>query len=241
MDEDLESLIQEITQLLGNKQQFVNPVIPASPSANPINSTNNSTNFIPGGTVTIQSPIHGTFYNSGGFSLVSPNPRHPKGHMGVDMRTSAGTPVYAAGPGIISNVGSNSVGGNNLSIQHGNGLSTYYAHLSTVSAQKGDKVDNNSIIGAVGNTGDASVTFPHLHFQVMVNGTPTDPAKYFNIPKYTDVDKSKEKFWTSDQAKQDAQAFNMQKHLENRKIAFSGVVDGIAKLAHHFYKLTKNY
>ena len=66
--------------------------------------------------------------------------------------------------------------GNLLVISHGNGLLTYYMHCNAIYVSAGQKVSRGQNVAAVGTTGNS--TGPHLHFQVMLNGTPVNPANY---------------------------------------------------------------
>lgn len=223
-DGGLSQLIQEVSQLFGKNQKFVNP------SEQDWKST-------PLGDSEIQAPIKGTYHNSGNFSMSATDARHPSGHMGVDMRTAAGTEVYPMAPGVVSNVGTNPKGGNVINIQHANGLRTYYAHLGSVRVHKGDRVDNNTVIGTVGNSGDAKGTWPHLHFQVWQNDQIQNPARYFSIPAYTNVDKSQESWWASPNAKNEAASFNMKQHLADRRIAFTNDVNKLHKIAAAYCEL----
>lgn len=222
-----DQLIQEVAGLFGSRTRYNQPssVSPASPATNFIGSL--------GG---YKAPIHGSWASSGGFTY-QPNATHPTGHMGVDMRAQAGTSVYPLAPGVISNVGTDPKGGNVVNVTHADGVKTYYAHLSTVQVQKGDKVDNNTVLGAVGNTGNASHTFPHLHFQVWKDGQIQDPARFFSVPVYTNMS-SEEKIrgpWLSEQSKEQAQAFNMQQHVSERRVAFTHDVERLFKFANQFY------
>jgi hypothetical protein len=181
---------------------------------------------------------------SGTFSFSATDPNHPKGHMGVDMGCSAGTPCYAFGPGVVNLVGTDPSGGNVVGVQHANGVWSYYAHMSTVKAQKGDKVDTNTIVGSVGNTGNASRGWPHLHFGVKEHGQWVNPAKYISVPPYNpDYGRNPQKYqkmWASEQAKQEASAFNMKSHLADRRVAFSKDIDTICKLSQTYYQLAKS-
>jgi hypothetical protein len=161
--------------------------------------------------------------------------------MGVDMRCQAGTPVYPLAPGVVTNVGTDPAGGNVVNVQHANGIRTYYAHLSAARVQKGDKVDANTVIGLVGETGNAKGTVPHLHFQVWQDGQIQDPAHYFEVPAYTNVSPSERiGDWASEGAKQEAEAFNMQEHVaRGRRLAFSRDVDTLVKAAIIYHGLTK--
>jgi murein DD-endopeptidase MepM/ murein hydrolase activator NlpD len=207
------------------------------------------------------APIHGAWHNLGGFAPSmkryddDPKAAKGRGHFGVDMSAAAGTPVYALTSGTVNTVGTDPMGGNIVGIQHANGLWSYYAHLSTASVQKGDKVDSNTVIGTVGNTGNAGNpndplktqeggrTWPHCHFGIKENGSWVDPAKYITIPAYDPSfakNPSKyQKFWVSEQAKQEAEAFNMKDHISKRRTAFSNHVDGLMKLAFEYARATK--
>ncbi len=98
-------------------------------------------------------------------------------HTGVDMGASEGTPIRAAGAGVVVSAGWNSGGYGNLTIiDHGNGLTTLYAHQSSFGVSADGRVTAGQVIGRVGCTG--SCTGPHLHFEVRVNGTPVNPMGY---------------------------------------------------------------
>lgn len=227
-------LQSEIQSLFSSRQKFNAPQMTPSPSGVGRNIIPSSGGYT--------APIHDEWHSSGGFDPVSVRPNGRKGHLGVDMRAPAGTPVYPLAPGVVSSVGTDPLGGNVVNIQHANGVRSYYAHLSTVKAQKGDKVSTNTIIGTVGNTGNASHTVPHLHFQVWRDNQIQDPAKFFNVPKYTNLtpEEKRRGFWVSEQAKQEAAAFNMKDHLANRRVAFSKDVSSLVKLSSKYCELAIN-
>lgn len=107
--------------------------------------------------------------------------RHPitgetKLHSGQDIGSGTGTPIWAAGKGTVSYVGYESGYGYHICIDHGNGLSTKYAHLSEMLVSVGDEVGKGDLIARMGATG--RVTGPHLHFEVIRNGECVDPADY---------------------------------------------------------------
>ena len=97
-------------------------------------------------------------------------------HKGVDFAASIGTPIYAAAGGTVTSAGYSGKSGNLIIINHGNGLLTYYMHCNTIFVSAGQKVSKGQNIGQVGTTGNS--TGPHLHFQVMSNGTPVNPMNY---------------------------------------------------------------
>lgn len=133
----------------------------------------------------IQCPIKDSWQNAGGFAPGSPSPNHPSGHQGLDMTAPSGTSIYPLTAGIVTSTGTSSIGGNTANIQHANGLRSYYAHMASVSVTKGDKVNNDTVIGTVGNTGNAKGTSPHLHLQIWKDNQLQDPASYFTVPKYS--------------------------------------------------------
>lgn len=102
------------------------------------------------------------------------------GHYGVDLAAPVGTPVGAADAGVVIFAGWNDWGyGNLVVLDHGNGWTTYYGHLSTVGVSCGQFVERGGYIGGVGSTGKSSG--PHLHFEMRYGHTPHDPAGYLPI------------------------------------------------------------
>ncbi len=97
-------------------------------------------------------------------------------HKGIDFAAPTGTPIYAAAAGTVISAGYAGNAGNLLVINHGNGLLTYYMHCSKIYVSAGQTVSKGQNVAAVGTTGNS--TGPHLHFQVMLNGTPVNPANY---------------------------------------------------------------
>lgn len=99
-------------------------------------------------------------------------------HAGIDWAAPEGTPVHAAGDGVVIAVWRGHGGyGNYVEIDHSGSIATAYAHLSgfTRGLQRGSRVRKGEVIGRVGRTGLA--TGPHLHFELHVAGQPVDPLK----------------------------------------------------------------
>ncbi|MFP3646683.1 M23 family metallopeptidase [Paraburkholderia sp. SIMBA_054] len=97
-------------------------------------------------------------------------------HTGVDLSAPFGTPVRAAAEGTITTIGFDRSGyGRYVVLQHSDGYSTWYAHLSSIfsTVRVGLRLSVGQLLGKVGRTGDA--TGPHLHFEVRYNARPTDP------------------------------------------------------------------
>ena len=95
-----------------------------------------------------------------------------RGHTGMDLAVPTGTPVRAALPGTVTVSQYSSSYGYYVMIDHGDGLSTLYAHNSRLVARVGDTVEAGDIVSVSGSTG------PHLHFEVRINGQRTDPRAY---------------------------------------------------------------
>ena len=120
-------------------------------------------------------PVQGQISSSFGMR-VHPTFRTKMMHTGIDIRAPRGTPVRAAGPGEVLYAGWLRGYGQIVIIDHGNNLSSVYAHLSNISAGEGSAVKKGQTIGSVGSTGTA--TGAHLHFEVRANGDARDPMKY---------------------------------------------------------------
>jgi murein DD-endopeptidase MepM/ murein hydrolase activator NlpD len=97
-------------------------------------------------------------------------------HEGIDFGCPFGHPVRAAGPGTVAYAGWEGGYGNLVVIDHGGGITTAYGHNSRLAVKVGETVDRGEIISYVGSTGHS--TGPHIHFEVRVNGEPTDPVAY---------------------------------------------------------------
>jgi murein DD-endopeptidase MepM/ murein hydrolase activator NlpD len=101
-----------------------------------------------------------------------------KFHEGIDFTAAVGTPIYVTGDGVVSEAEYNSGGyGNKITINHGYGYETVYAHLSKIKVKKGQRVKRGEVIGLMGNTGKS--TAPHLHYEVRKSGVPMNPIYFF--------------------------------------------------------------
>ncbi len=122
-------------------------------------------------------PVTGTITSPFGYR---PNPfgGGMEFHQGLDIAAPTGTTVTAAAGGTIISAGWYGGYGNYILIDHGGGMATGYGHLSQIFVSAGQQVQKGQAIGAVGSTGMS--TGPHLHFEVRINGKPTDPAAYLH-------------------------------------------------------------
>ena len=98
------------------------------------------------------------------------------GHTGIDLGGAVGTAIYAYKSGTVTFAGWGSGYGLHIKIDHGNGMTTYYAHCSELFASVGQQVTEGQMIAKIGMTG--YTTGPHLHFEVRLNGVPVNPYPY---------------------------------------------------------------
>jgi murein DD-endopeptidase MepM/ murein hydrolase activator NlpD len=96
-------------------------------------------------------------------------------HTGIDFRDETGTSVRATAAGTVESAGFSGGYGNMVEIDHGNGLSTRYGHLSAIGVVEGQRVEEGSILGRVGSTGRS--TGPHLHYEIRIDGEAVDPSR----------------------------------------------------------------
>ncbi len=126
--------------------------------------------------VPVASPAPGAPLSSPFGARVDPFLGHQAMHSGLDFRAATGTPVLATAGGKVIDAGRNGGYGNMVEIDHGNGMSTRYAHLSRISVKTGDKVTRGTKVGEVGSTGRS--TGPHLHYEVRRHGHAVDPVAF---------------------------------------------------------------
>lgn len=97
-------------------------------------------------------------------------------HTGVDLAAGQGTPIYAIASGTVTAAGYSDAYGYNVTLAHGNGYGSMYAHMTNFTVSVGQSVSQGQVIGYVGSTGWS--TGPHLHFEIYVNGAPVNPMLY---------------------------------------------------------------
>jgi len=123
----------------------------------------------------MKTPIDGAHLTSGFGMRKHPVLGYSKMHKGVDFGAPRGTPIYAAGDGVIARMGPFSTYGNYVRIRHRAGLDTAYAHMKGFKAglHAGSRVKQGEVIGYVGTTGRS--TGPHLHYEILVNNEQVNP------------------------------------------------------------------
>jgi murein DD-endopeptidase MepM/ murein hydrolase activator NlpD len=120
-------------------------------------------------------PVSGPVGSGFGFRT-DPFTGRPALHTGLDFPGDVGSPIMAAAGGVVRSADFHPAYGNLLEIDHGNGLTTRYAHASKFLVKAGDLVKRGQVVAQVGTTGRS--TGPHLHFEVMVEGVLQNPAKF---------------------------------------------------------------
>jgi murein DD-endopeptidase MepM/ murein hydrolase activator NlpD len=122
----------------------------------------------------LRAPLNFSYISS----QFNPKRMHPvlkrvRPHNGIDYYAPTGTPVYAAGAGVVTKAGYSAANGNHVFIKHANGIETKYLHFSKKAVNQGQKVKQGQTIGYVGSTGLA--TGPHLHYEFVLNGVHRNP------------------------------------------------------------------
>jgi len=121
----------------------------------------------------LSSPVEFSRVTSGFSMRFHPILQQWRQHLGVDYGAPTGTAVRNVGDGVVTFAGWQNGYGNVIQIQHANERTTLYGHLSRIDVRVGQRVDQGTVIGAVGATGWA--TGPHLHFELKVKGEHQDP------------------------------------------------------------------
>jgi murein DD-endopeptidase MepM/ murein hydrolase activator NlpD len=127
--------------------------------------------------VPYRKPVVGEVEFTSGFGVRSdPFLGRPAMHTGLDFRAPSGDPVRVTANGKVVSSGWSGGYGRMVEVDHGNGLSTRYGHLSEINVKVGDAVRIGQVIGAVGSTGRS--TGPHLHYETRIDGDAVDPQKF---------------------------------------------------------------
>ena len=127
--------------------------------------------------VPIRRPLAGDVDQTSGFGVrMDPFVRALAMHTGLDMRGNTGDPVRATAAGKVVSAGWSGGYGKMVEIDHGNGLSTRYGHLSAIDVSEGQTIRVGQTVGKVGSTGRS--TGPHLHYETRIDGDPVDPQKF---------------------------------------------------------------
>tara|TARA_B100000287_G_scaffold103612_1_gene95853 strand:- start:2184 stop:3092 length:909 start_codon:yes stop_codon:yes gene_type:complete len=122
-------------------------------------------------------PVKGGFLNSSFGYRKDPIDNEIRFHQGQDITVKSGTPVYAPADGIVKRAYYAGGFGNHIKLDHSNGYTTLFAHLSKIKVKHGQNVNRGDVIGLTGNTGRS--TAPHLHYEIHHYGESKNPLDYF--------------------------------------------------------------
>ena len=127
--------------------------------------------------VPYRKPVIGEVEFTSGFGVRSdPFLGRPAMHTGLDFRAASGDPVRVTANGKVVSAGWSGGYGRMVEVDHGNGLSTRYGHLSEINVKVGETVKIGQVVGLVGSTGRS--TGPHLHYETRIEGEAVDPQKF---------------------------------------------------------------
>src|SRR6516164_4908761 len=137
------------------------------------------------GAVPVRKPIEGELDLQSGFGVrIDPFLGRPAMHTGLDLHGETGDAVRATADGTVTAAGWSGGYGRMVDIEHGNGLSTRYGHLSSIDVRVGQSIRTGQIIGKVGSTGRS--TGPHLHYETRLRGEAIDPQKFLRAGQRLD-------------------------------------------------------
>ena len=129
----------------------------------------------------IANPAPGRVVTSGFGVRRDPLIGKPAFHAGIDFRASIGLPVHATGTGTVSKAGWNGGYGRMVEIDHGDGLTTRFAHLSEIKVTEGQAIEVGQLLGLAGSSGRS--TGPHIHYEIRRDDKPLNPVKFLKAGK----------------------------------------------------------
>jgi murein DD-endopeptidase MepM/ murein hydrolase activator NlpD len=137
------------------------------------------------GTIPVRKPLDGEIDLVSGFGVrADPFTGSPAMHTGIDLHGESGDPVRATADGTVTTAGWSGGYGRMVDVDHGNGLTTRYGHLSSVAVRVGQSIRTGQIIGKVGSTGRS--TGPHLHYETRLRGRVVDPQRFLRAGQWLD-------------------------------------------------------
>jgi murein DD-endopeptidase MepM/ murein hydrolase activator NlpD len=130
-------------------------------------------------TVPLRKPVEGEIDMSSGFGVrIDPFVGRPAMHTGIDFRGETGEDIRVTAAGTVVSAGWSGGYGRMVEVDHGNGFSTRYGHLSEIGVQVGQKLAAGQVIGRMGSTGRS--TGPHLHYETRIDGEAVDPHRFLH-------------------------------------------------------------
>jgi murein DD-endopeptidase MepM/ murein hydrolase activator NlpD len=129
------------------------------------------------GRVPLRKPVDGDIDASSDFGMrINPFLNRPAVHTGIDFRGDTGEPIRVTASGTVMSAGWSGGYGRMVEVDHGNGLSTRYGHLSEIDVKIGQSLKAGRPVGRLGSTGRS--TGPHLHYETRLDGEAVDPHKF---------------------------------------------------------------
>ena len=151
--------------------------VPPTTSPKPTGGSAGGSNIVAG--ITWLVPCSYTRYSSPFGYRVHPVYKDWRFHYGVDLAAPSGTPIIATRSGVVATAKFSSSAGYYVTVDHQDGFSSQYMHMTHYIVSEGDSVSAGQVIGYVGSTGTS--TGPHLHFSILYNGSHVNPANYIKI------------------------------------------------------------
>ena len=165
----------------------------------------------------MKTPLNGARLSSGFGNRKHPILGFTKMHKGVDFAAPLGTPIFAAGDGIIEYSGWNGFFGKYIRIKHNGTFKTAYAHLSKIYKKRGTRIKQGDIIGTLGSTGRS--TGPHLHYEILVHGKQVNPLR-IKLPSGKHIPRNELENFYKKQEIINNKIFAMRNKTKNNELAY---------------------
>ena len=165
----------------------------------------------------MKTPLNGARLSSGFGNRKHPILGFTKMHRGVDFAAPIGTPIFAAGDGIIEYSGWNGAYGKYIRIKHNGTFKTAYAHLSKIYKKRGTRIKQGDIIGTLGSTGRS--TGPHLHYEILISGRQVNPLR-IKLPSGKNIPKNELESFFKKKEKINSEIFAIRNKKKNNELAY---------------------
>ena len=165
----------------------------------------------------MKTPLNGARLSSGFGNRKHPILGFTKMHRGIDFAAPVGTPIFAAGDGIIEFSGWKGAYGKYIRIKHNSTYKTAYAHLSKIYKKKGARIKQGDIIGTLGSTGRS--TGPHLHYEILVSGRQVNPLR-IKLPSGKHIPKDELENFYKKQEVINNKILAMRHKIKNNELAY---------------------
>ena len=165
----------------------------------------------------MKTPLNGARLSSGFGNRKHPILGFTKMHRGIDFAAPIGTPIFAAGDGIIEYSGWNGAYGKYIRIKHNGTFKTAYAHLSKIYKKRGTRIKQGDIIGSLGSTGRS--TGPHLHYEILINGRQVNPLR-IKLPSGKHIPKNELENFYKQKEIINSKIFEVRNKIKNNEFAY---------------------